>query len=416
MKPSILLALAFAGVFGAAVSGRAAEPLRLDQAVARSLAANPTLAAEAADVSAARARADRDSLPTPYVVGGDLENVVGTGALSGFTSAETTLRLGRVIELGAKRASRQAAGAADVARQQNIADIAQLDIAARTTVRFIEVVVDQQRLAFAKEQVTLAQRTRREVVGWVKAARNPETDLHAADIAVADAELQREHAEHELASARVTLAASWGSATPDFETVAGRLDELPPAIPFEDFATRLPQAIAQRSSQLESDAILARRGVAEAAARPDVNVSLGVRRMEAIDDQGLVMSVSVPLGNKARSRLGVAEADAQLAAVQARREAQRADSHQVLFEKYQELVHARTEYDAVTTRMLPKAEQAMVFSRRGFEAGRFSFTALAQAQRTLFELRERRIEAAARFHTLLADIERMTASSTELTP
>lgn len=416
MKPSILLALAFAGVFGAAVSGRAAEPLRLDQAVARSLAANPTLAAEAADVSAAQARADRESLPTPYVVGGDLENVVGTGSLSGLTSAETTLRLGRVIELGGKRASRQAAGAADVARQQNVADIARLDIAARTTARFIEVVVDQQRLAFANEQVALAQRTRREVAGWVNAARNPETDLHAAEIAVADAELQREHAEHELASARVTLAASWGSATPDFESVAGRLDELPPATQFEEFAKRLPQAITQRSSQLESDAILARRGVAEAAARPDFNVSLGVRRMEAIDDQGLVMSVSVPLGNKARSRLGVAEADAQLAAVQARREAQRADSHQALFEKYQELVHARTEYDAVTTRMLPKAEQALAFSRRGFEAGRFSFTALAQAQRTLFDLRERRIEAAARFHTLLADIERMTATTTELTP
>lgn len=416
MKPSILLALAVAGVFGAAVSGRAAEPLRLDQAVARSIAANPTLAAEAADVRAAQARADRESLSTPYVLGGDLENVVGTGLLSGLTSAESTLRLGRVIELGGKRASRQAAGAADVARQQNVADIARLDIAARTTARFIEVVVDQQRLAFANEQVALAQRTRREVAVWVRAARNPETDSHAAEIAVADAELHREHAEHELASARVTLAASWGSATPDFETVAGRLDQLPPSTQFEDFAKRLPQAIAQRTSQLESDAILARRGVAEAAARPDVNVSLGVRRMEAIDDQGLVMSVSVPLGNKARSRLGVAEADAQLAAVQARSEARRAESYQALFEKYQELVHARTEYDAVTTRMLPKAEQAMALSRRGFEAGRFSFTALAQAQRTLFELRERRIEAAARFHILLADIERMTATSTEPKP
>ena len=416
MKPSILLALAFAGVFGAAVSGRAAEPLRLDQAVARSLAANPTLAAEAADVRAAQARADRESLPTPYVLGGDLENVVGTRSLSGLTSAESTLRLGRVIELGGKRASRQAAGAADVARQQNVADIARLDIAARTTARFIEVVVDQQRLAFANEQVALAQKTRREVAAWVRAARNPETDLHAAEIAVADAELHREHAEHELASARVTLAASWGSVTPDFETVAGRLDQLPPSTQFEDFAKRLPQAITQRTSQLESDAILARRGVAEAAARPDVNVSLGVRRMEAIDDQGLVMSVSVPLGNKAKSRLGVAEADAQLAAVQARSEARRAESHQALFEKYQELVHARTEYDAVTTRMLPKAEQAMAFSRRGFETGRFSFTALAQAQRTLFELRERRIEAAARYQILLANIERMTVTSTELKP
>ena len=413
MKPSILLALAFAGVFGIAVAGHAAEPLRLDQAVSRSLAANPTLLAGVADVRAAKARADRDSLPAPYVIGGDVENVVGTGSVSGFTSAETTLRLGRVIELGGKRAARQAAGAAEVARQQNAADIARLEIAARTTARFIKVVADQQRLAFAREQVTLAEKTRREVAGWVRAARNPETDLHAAEIAVFDAELEREHAEHELASARVTLAASWGSPTPDFETVAGNLDELPTSAPLAVLAQRLPQSIAQHTSQLESQVIAARRNLAIAAAHPDVNVSVGVRRLEVLGDQGLVMSVSVPLGNKARSRLGIAEADAQLDAVQARRDAQRVESHQALYEKYQELVHARTEYDAVSIRMLPKAEQATAFSRRGFAAGRFSFTQLAQAQRTLVQLRERRVEAAARYHTLFADIERMTATATE---
>lgn len=411
-----LMALAFAGSCGVVPCGHAAEVLRLEEAVARSLASNPSLAAEAAELRAAQARAEREGLPAPYVVGGEVENVAGSGTLSGVQLAETTLRLGRVIELGGKREARQALGAAEVARQRNASDTARLDISSRTTARFIEVVADQQRLEFAREQVKLAQRTRREVASWVAAARNPESDLRAAEIAQADAKLEREHAEHELASAKMTLAASWGAFEPDFASVDGSLRDLPEVEPFDVLAARLPMTPAQRNALLEAEAIGARRRVAQASAKPDINVSLGVRRLEALNDQGVVMSVSVPLGAKPRANLAIAEADAQLAAVEARRDAQRVESHQALFEKYQELKHAATEHEALRTQMLPKAEQALTFTRRGFEAGRFSFVSLAQAQRTLFDLRKRSVDAAARYHSLLVEVERLTYVATDATP
>mgnify|MGYP001025100483 CR=1 FL=1 len=66
--------------------------------------------------------------------------------------------------------------------------------------------------------------------------------------------------------------------------------------------------------------------------------------------------------------------------------------------------------------MLPKAEEALAFTRRGFEAGRFSFLALAQAQKTLFELRQRAIDAAARCQILMTEVERLTAIAPEPTP
>lgn len=408
MKLRVLLVLALAGIHGVVPSGYAAEPLRLEEAVARSLAGSPSLVAEAAEVRAVQARAEREGLPTAYTVGADVENVAGTGAMSGVHSAEATFRLGRVIELGGKRAARQALGSAEIARQRNASDAARVDVASRTTARFIEVVAAQQRLEFANERIELAERTRREVASWVAAARNPESDLRAAEIAVADAELEREHAEHELASTRMTLAASWGSFEPDFTVVAGDLHQLPAVEPFAVLATRLPDTMAQRSALLESEAIAARRRVAVSSARPDVTVSLGVRRLEAVDDQALVMSVAVPLGSRPRASLAIAEADAQMEALEARRESQRAEAHQGLFETYQELVHARTEHDALSRRMLPKAEQAHAFTRRGFEAGRFSFLSLAQAQQTLFDLRARSVEAAARYHLLLAEVERLT--------
>lgn len=411
-----LLVLALAGTCGVVPLGRAAEPLRLEEAVLRALSSHPAVAAESAELQAVQARAGREALPAPYVLGGDLENVGGTGALSGIRSAETTLRVSRVLELGGKRAARQALGDAEIARQQYRADVARIEIASRTATRFIEVLADQKRFDAAHERVRLAERTRREVAAWVAAARNPESDLRAAEIAVAEAELEREHTEHELASAKVTLSSTWGALTPDFEAVAGELDALPDMPTFEDLSARLPMGVEQKAAALDAETIVARRRAAQASAKPDLSVSLGVRRFEGADDQVLVMSVSVPLGSRPRSAFSVGEADAQLAALDARREAQRLERHQALFKKYQELNHARTEVEMLRTRMRPKAEQALAFTRRGFEAGRFSFQQVALAQSTLFALRERSVDAAARYHTLLVEVERLAAVAPESAP
>lgn len=417
MKLRRLPILALAGICGMVPWwGQAAEPLRLEEAVARTLASHPSLTAETAQLRAVQARAEREGLPPPLVVGGEFENAAGTGTLSGINSAETTLRISRVIELGGKRAARQALGRAEVNQQRHQIEAVRIDLASRTANRFIEVLAQQQRVDYAGERVTQAERTRREVAGWVAAARNPDSDLHAAEIALAEAELALETAEHELTSARLTLAASWGALTPDFGKVAGDLEPLPTVEPFETLAGRLPQTPEQHAARLQAEAIAARRRVAEAIAKPDIDLSLGVRRLEAYGDQALVMSVAVPLGSRKRAGYSIAQADAELSAAEAGREADRIERHQRLFERYQELVHARHELEALQTNMLPKAETALATTRRGFEAGRFSFISLAQAQRTLFDLRERAVDAAARYHLRLVEVERLTATVEDTLP
>lgn len=416
MSSRYLWMLALVGIGAVIPWVHAAEPLRLEDAVARALASSPTMIAEQAALDAVQARAGREALPTPFTVGGELENVGGTGTVSGMGAAEATVRVSRVLELGGKRAARQALGAAEVSQQQNQAQTARVDIASRTTARFIEVLADQQRLAYAAERISQAEITRREVESWVSAARNPESDLRAAEIVVAEAELARENAEHELAAARLTLAASWGAFEPDFASVIGELSVLPPVEPFPALVQRLPMTPEERALLLEAETISARRRMAEAARKPDINVSLGVRRLELPDDTGLVMSVSVPLGSRKRAAFSLSEANAQLAALNARRDAQRYERHQQLFQRYQELGYARLEYESLRDKLLPKAQQALDITRRGFAEGRLSFLALVQAQNTNFDLRARSVEAAARYHTLLVEVRRLTAAAEEIAP
>ena len=69
-----LLVLAIAGICGIVPLGHATEPLRLEQAIAKALASNPILIAESAQLRAVEARTQREGLPPPYIIGGELEN------------------------------------------------------------------------------------------------------------------------------------------------------------------------------------------------------------------------------------------------------------------------------------------------------------------------------------------------------
>lgn len=416
MQRSYRFAPAFAGLLLLCHFPAGAQELRLDEAVERALSDHPILRAQRADVAATERSAELQALAPPLTVGGELENAAGTGPLSGVQGAETTIRVSRVIELGGKRDARLALGRADVARQRHGVEVARLELAAETSRRFVEVLADQSRVLVAREAVSRAEQTLEQVERWVLAGRSPDSEKNQARIALGQAELMLEDAEHELLAARQSLSALWGERVPDFTEAVGDLDVLPDTEPLEALAQRLPETADQRAYGLDLDALEARQRAAASLARPDVSLSLGVRRLEAADAQAIVFGVSVPLGSAPQSALAGAQAQAQLDATLARREAAGHEAYQQLFALYQELQHARHVVEIHRDSLIPQAEQALAVNQRGYELGRFSFLALMQAQQQLAQLHSARIEAAARYHALRVDIDRLTATSGTITP
>ena len=396
---------------GWAMPALAGETLSLPQAVARALAHNPAIRAGDRTIVAAERQADLAGLAPPWVVGVEAENLGGTGSMAGIRAMETTLRLERALERGGKRAARRAAGAIDIERSRNALEQTRLELSTEATRRFVEVLAGQARGAVAEQDRALARELSATVRRWMQAGRSPESDLALMQIAETRADIAAEHVEHELASARVALAALWDAAEPDFDAVAGDLFELPAPPSHAALLARLPENPVLLGLALDTRVARARERVAAAGATPDVTWHVGVRRLSAVDDTALVAGISLPLGSAGRSALSVAQSAAEADAAEARAQAQRMDLRQRLFSAYQELLHARTAFEAHRDRMIPQAEAALAQIRKGFEAGRFSFVALSQAQRTLLELRNTQIDAAVRYRSLLADIERMTTST-----
>ena len=79
-------------------------------------------------------------------------------------------------------------------------------------------------------------------------------------------------------------------------------------------------------------------------------------------------------------------------------------------------MHAQTEVDLLRTRMVPMAEKALDFTRRGFDAGRFAYPSLAKAQNDLFDLRHRPVASLTRYHLLFVEVERLTAVAEDEIP
>ncbi|MDY6945603.1 MAG: TolC family protein, partial [Pseudomonadota bacterium] len=284
------------------------------------------------------------------------------------------------------------------------------ELSAEVARRFIHVVSDQQSLTTAHRATALARTARDVVKQRVEAGAASPAMLSRAEIALARAEIDREHAEHELASSRVNLSVLWGDETAAFASAAGALFELSSLEPLEAYARRLeesPDVVRFASDALAQDA---RIRLAEASRAADVTVAAGVRRLEALDDQALIASFSIPLGTRQRAAHEEKSARADRARVSADRESRLLELRAKLFELYQEISHARTEAEALHENIRPQAESMLETTQQGYRAGRFSLLELADAQTQLLEVENEAITAAAQFHTLLIEIQRVTGA------
>lgn len=404
----IALYLSTAAVHAAESRATAIE-LTLASAIDQALKRNPDLVASRYELTAAQARVLQAGLRPNPELGLELENFAGSGAAKGTESLEATLSLSQVIELGGKRGLRRSVAQADsdlIAIEQRAG---QLDVLAEVTRRFIDVVAAQERARFAAENSKLAQQTLDTINRRVQAARAPLAEASRARIAVTRTAIEERRAAAALRSARYGLAALWGDAEPTFTAASADLFAFAPVAAFPALMARIERNpdITQFASQARlRDAELR---LAQAQARPNLALSLGVRRLEESNDTALVAGFSMPLPVFDRNQGAIREARARRAQSDAQLQAALVSVRGTLYAVYQEMVAARESTESLRNEAIPQAQIALEQTQSGYERGRFSFLELLTAQQELLELRGAAIDSAADYHRLLAELERITS-------
>jgi len=379
--------------------------LALQNAMAMALIQNPDLAGFTWEVRAAEARALQASLPPNPEVGVEVENIGGTGALSGIDGTETTFSLRQVFLLDGKLGKRTKVAALERDLASWDYETKRIEVLVGVTQRFVDVLAAQRRVVLAKEARSLAAHVHDAVSKRVDAGGASPTEKIRTGVLVSTSRIALQRAERALLAARHRLAGTWGSTTPAFETATGRLEEVA-QIPTAQALTRLvsqnPQIARWAVEMSQRQAAI---DLAKSQGVPDVEVGAGWRYLNETDDKVFVAEFSLPLPIFDRNQGGVLEARYNLAKAEQERRSAEVRVKTTLAAAYQELTAAHGEATALKGEVLPAARQGFDAVEKAYRQGKVGYLEVLDTQRTLIDVQAQYIDALAAYHRGVAEIE-----------
>lgn len=319
----------------------------------------------------------------------------------------TTLQWAQPIELGGKRAARQAAAA--YAREQAGVMLAsrEAELEATVSAAFHDLLGAQAQRRQAEQALTIAGRAAEAARQRLQAGKVPPLEAAKAQVAEAGAraELAQAQADVELAQARLAaLGVPSGAAATAAEGDATALPGLPDA---QRLAEALPDAPALQLARLD----IARRQAlsdGERARRvPDLTVTVGAKRDAEAGRTLAVIGLSLPLPLADRNTGALLEA---LRREDQAREALQAAALKVQFDVTQastRLRLSREQARRLATDALPIAQTTYETALRGYELGKFGFLEVLDAQRTLAQLRREQLQHTTDAHRAAAELIRL---------
>ena len=380
----------------------------LEQALQIALANNPVLAARAWEVRAGDGRIlQATRLPNPEIEA-EVENFGGSRDLRGFDSAETTLQISQLIELGGKRGKRQRVAEAEQAVAGWEYEAERLNVYATTSRAFFDVLAAQRQVELRERQLELALSVLEAVRERLTAGRVTELEETKARVEASISRIALERSRRELEASRGLLVAAWGGAPRSFGTAQGNLEALmlPPS--FDLIASQLLQNPLVQRWEAEQNLRRSTLIFERSQEVPDVTLGAGIRHFSDTDDNAFVASVSIPLPVFGLNPGGVFEAEQRLPQGRAQARAAIGQLTANAQQAYSELSAVYTELRSLTDEVLPGAQEAYEAAQTGYHEGRFGFLDVLDAQRTLFDARARHIEALSGYHRARTDLERMT--------
>ncbi|KWR87548.1 cobalt-zinc-cadmium resistance protein [Cupriavidus sp. IDO] len=375
--------------------------MTLDAALALALSRNHTLSAARHELDATEGEImQARTIPNPEVAY-QMED-------TRKSSRTTTAQLNLPIELGGKRSAW--IGAAQKSRELAQAQLGTTEASLRAAVigGFFQVLVAQERVRLGESAVQIATRGAEVAARRVAAGKVSPVEQTKAEVERANAGLELADASAALAVARQSLASLWGSTTPRFAEASGDLEALPSRPVPDALDEALDTAPELQASQREMERRQAVINVERSRQYPDVTVSVGAKRENA-SDRGYypVLGISLPLPlfdrNQGNLYSAIRQADKATDEYRATRVRVASDLRQAS----SQLALSRSTAQTLRQTVLPAAQQAYLAATQGFEAGKFAYLEVLDAQRTLLQARVRYLGAVAATYQAATAIDRM---------
>jgi cobalt-zinc-cadmium efflux system outer membrane protein len=390
-------------------SARPSRGLTLAEALDAALAANPDLAALEHEQRALAAAVEQARLlPNPELQT-EVENVAGTGGREADEAAESTIRVTQRLELGGKRSARTqiAASAAEAAAAGLV--LRRRDVTATVKTAFAAALAAQQRLALARDLERVASDALGSAESAVRAGAMSSAERDRARLVALKADSLCALRDRQAATARATLAATWGDAAVTFGELVGRLDG---AIVLPARKDVLSSTFADHPIMIRADALVAERTATASLARanrlPDVTIAAGGRHFNDDDDVAAVFALSAPLPLFDRNQGALAEAEARLAQAREERRSAEAGLRASLATAYDQYVTAEEQRVLLDAGVLPAAARAVETTTAGHRDGLLPYHDVLDARRMLYELETDRVDRLEERFAAAVELERIS--------
>ena len=380
----------------------------VDEVIALALVQSPAMkAAEARRGASLGERRQAGLRPNPELsVEG--ENFAGSGPYRGVRSLETTVGVAQRIELGGKRTARVDHADAGVAISDREYEAARLDVIRDVIKAYAEAVAARRAVGIEADRLRLADEVLRVVRARVEGGKEPLVQVRRAEITRSRATLTIDKARREAEIARRALATLLGQERVEIVPDNRWFEAIGPAPVAHPVGSG---AVAANPDLPRWDAQIARSRagleVERAGAVPDVTVGAAARRFENTRDTAVVLKFSVPIPVLNRNQGAIARAGSELVRTEVEAQQGRLAIEASLADAEERLITAWREADTLRRTILPKARQAFGFAREGYQAGKFTFLEVLEAQRTLFDTQAQLNEALKEFQARRAEVDRL---------
>lgn len=381
------------------VSAALAEPLSLEYAIARAIAATPLERAGDAAADAARAaRMQAGVRPNPSITV-EGENLVGSGTYNVLRQAEITATYSQPLEARAKREARVALADRELGVVAATRRLMRLELAATVQRAFLDVQIADATVAVAETRLGVEREMQREALRRVRGYKDPLFVETRASARVSQARIALDEARAKAAGARIGLATLVG-ADPAQLTLTGELLAEPAA------SVRLVAETALAEAELaRADAAVT---VEATRRRQDWVVNGGARYLRGTDDVALVGGVTIPLGRFDRNQGNIARVQAERQRLVFIAEAQRLERLRRSAVLGAEGAAVRRRAIAIVIEVYPQTTKTLQQVRAGYARGGFTFRDMQDAADAIIQAQAEWLDAVTRYRDLRTDYDRLT--------
>lgn len=381
--------------------------LTLEQAIAASLEYSPQLTQYRFKSKALAGEKQTASLAPGFQLNGTVENVAGSGEYKNFDSAEYSLSLSSIIELGGQR---QARTALVTARQQEMLAtqrLETLDLIVDVTAQFIRVAAIQEEIKQLQQLQTTQQHWLVQIKRLRQIGKLSDAELLRAQANLSLGEIALQQGQNNLNKERLLLSQYWGKSSVDFGELQTNFYRLPTSVPLGTLLTRLGNNADMELAAQKIKTNNAKLKQVQSQSRNNIEWSAGIRQLGATEDTALVLGLNLPLGTSKRNigaitaaRAEVEQAEWQETITKTQLES---EISRLLIEQNQFINQA----NSLRNQVIPLLQKASALTAQGFERGAYSFMELKQAQDELTNAQFTLIKATKQAHLITANIDRL---------